>query len=221
VTVAEARALRRGADRFGVELDAATFDRVDRYLTVFERWRRRIRLTGEQDLRLVIERHVIDSLAVVPELPSRGRLVDIGSGAGFPGIILGCVRPDLDLVLIEARRKRVSFLREAIRATGLPTARALELRAEAVRDDPSLASSAAVVTARAVRLDTFAALAVPLLASDGRAVAMQTPATAVAADDIAARHALRVVRRRDYVLSDGLARSLVVFALQNFRGQVS
>jgi 16S rRNA (guanine527-N7)-methyltransferase len=221
VTVAEARALSRGADRFGVELDAATFGRLDRYLTVFELWRRRMRLTSERDLRRVIERHVIDSLAVVPELPPRGRLVDIGSGAGFPGIILGCVRPELDVVLVEARRKRVSFLREAIRATGLPTARALELRAEAAGDAPALAGSAAVVTGRAVRLETFAALAMPLLAADGRAVAMQTPATAAGADDVAARHTLRVVRRRDYALSDRLTRTLVVFARRNSTGQVS
>jgi 16S rRNA (guanine527-N7)-methyltransferase len=180
-----------------------------------------MRLTSERELRLVIERHVVDSLAAVPELPTHGRLVDIGSGAGFPGIILGCVRPELDVILLEARRKRASFLQEAIRAIGLPTARALELRAEAARDDPALAGSAAVVTARAVRLDTFAALAAPLLATDGRAVAMQTPATAAGADDVAQRHALQVVRRRDYALSDGIARSLVVFERRNSSGQVS
>jgi 16S rRNA (guanine527-N7)-methyltransferase len=56
--------------------------------------------------------------------------VDIGSGAGLPGIVLACLRPDLRVILVESRRRRISFLREAMRAIPLPCAEALEMRAE-------------------------------------------------------------------------------------------
>jgi len=221
VTPAEVRALRSGAERFGVEPDAAALERVACYLSTFKVWRRRIRLTSESDVRLLIERHVVDSFAPVPDLPAQGRIIDIGSGAGFPGLILGCLRPDLELVLIESRRKRVSFLLDAIRATGLPNARALELRAEDADKSAELAGSAALVIARALRLDVFVALGAPLLAADGRLVAMQTPGAARAAGTIAKAHGFDVVASRDYMLADGVRRSIFVLARQKFASTVS
>ncbi|HLY38706.1 MAG TPA: 16S rRNA (guanine(527)-N(7))-methyltransferase RsmG [Candidatus Binatia bacterium] len=221
MTPAEARALRRGAERFGVEPDVAALDRLERYLATFEVWRRRIGLTSERDVRLLIERHVVDSFAAAPDLPARGRILDIGSGAGFPGLILGCLRPDLELVLIDSRRKRASFLLAAIRATGLPNARALELRAEDAATDAELAGSATVVIARALRLDAFVALGAPLLAVDGRLVAMQTPGAARAAGTIAETHGVEVVAKRDYALADGARRTIFVFAREKSPPTVS
>jgi 16S rRNA (guanine527-N7)-methyltransferase len=221
MTPADVRALRRGAERFGVEPDAAAVDRIARYLATFDVWRSRIRLTSERDVRLLIERHVVDSFAIAGDLPARGQVIDIGSGAGFPGLILSCLRPDLDVVLIDSRRKRVSFLLDAIRATGLPHARALEVRAEDAAKDVNLAGSATVVIARALRLDAFIVLGAPLLASGGRLVAMQTPGTARAAGTVAAAHELEVVAKRDYTLADGVARSILVLARQKSAPTVS
>jgi len=221
MTPADARALRRGAERFGVEPDAAALERLERYLATFEVWRRRIRLTSERDAGVLIERHVIDSFAAVPELPPRGRVIDIGSGAGFPGLILGCLRPDLELLLIDSRRKRVSFLLDAIRAVGLPNTRALELRAEDAAKDAALAASGAVVIARALRLDAFVALGVPLLAAHGRLIAMHTPAVARAAGAVAEAHGLQVVATREYALADGVQRAIFVLAREKFPPPVS
>ena len=130
-------------------------------------------------------------------------------------------RPDLELVLIESRRKRVSFLLDAIRATGLPNARALELRAEDAARDADLAGSAAVVIARALRLDEFVALGAPLLAADGHLVAMQTPGAARAAGTIAESRGFEVVSQRDYVLADGVRRSIFVLAHEKSSSTVS
>jgi len=208
MTASEARTLAAGARELGVELDPDTVGRLDRFLGLLEVWNRRIRLTGERDRKRLIEKHLIDSLAPVAHLPAHGTVVDIGSGAGFPGIILACVRPDLDVALVESRRRPTSFLREVIRTIPLPATRAFESRAEEAVQNPALSRRAAVVIARAIPLDAFLGLAAPLLAPRGQAIAMQTPRTARAA---ASGHGLELARRRDYRLPGGAPRTLLVF----------
>src|SRR5207253_607068 len=121
-------------------------------------------------------------------------------GAGFPGIVLGCLRPDLEIVLIESRRRRASFLREAIRVIPLTAVRAVEMRAEEAAIDSELAGRARVAIARGLRLDVFLGLAVPLLTPHGTAIAMQTPRTSRLAPVLAASHGLRLAARHDYSL---------------------
>jgi 16S rRNA (guanine527-N7)-methyltransferase len=211
MTPAERRSLTTAAADLGVELDATAASRVGSFVAVLDVWNRRLRLTGERDRSVLLEKHVVDCFAVVPRLPRAGMVVDIGSGAGFPGIILACVRPDLDVVLIESRRRPVSFLREAIRKIGLEHARVLEARAEDAGVDTTLAGRASVVTTRAVRLEVFVTIAMPLLTPAGEAIAMQTPRTARDAASVATTHGLQLVGRDDYRLPDGAARSLLRF----------
>ena len=210
MTPAERETLEAGARWFDVELLAAATDRIARFLALLGVWNRRIRLTAETDREAVIAKHVVDSLALVPFLPGSGTVVDVGSGAGFPGIVLGSVRPDLRLVLIESRRRRASFLRESIRTIPLPAATALELRAEAAAET-ELAGTAALVVARAVRLDAFLPLAAPLIRPGGKVLAMQTPRTAGAASRTASASGLRLSQRQDYRLPGGAPRTLLTF----------
>ena len=210
MTPAERETLEAGARWFDVELHAAVTDRIARFLALLDVWNRRIRLTAETDREAVIAKHVVDSLALVPLLPASGTVVDIGSGAGFPGIVLGSVRPDLRLVLIESRRRRASFLRESIRTISLPAATVLELRAETAAET-ELAEAAALVVARAVRLDAFLPLAAPLLCPGGKVLAMQTPRTAGAASRTASASGLHLSHRQDYKLPGGAPRSLLTF----------
>jgi 16S rRNA (guanine527-N7)-methyltransferase len=210
MTTAERETLEAGARWFDVELLPAATDRIARFLALLGVWNRRIRLTAETDRKAVIAKHVVDSLALVPFLPGSGTVVDIGSGAGFPGIVLGSVRPDLRLVLIESRRRRASFLRESIRTIPLPAATVLELRAEAAAETER-AGTAALVVARAVRLDAFLPLAAPLLRPGGNVLAMQTPRTAGAASRTASASGLRLSQRQDYTLPGGAPRTLLTF----------
>lgn len=187
--------------------------RLDRFLDLLSLWNRRIRLTGDRDRGVLVRKHVVDSLAVVPELSASGTVIDLGSGGGFPGIVLGCVRPDLELRLIEPRRRPTSFLNEVIRSIPLPGARAVAMRGEDAGEAPDLARRASVVVSRALRLDVLLGMAPPLLAPGGLVVAMQTPSV----DERAARAAgalagLAPLRVRDYRLPDGEARRLLIFA---------
>ena len=92
---------------------------LERYLQEVVRWGSRINLVGSTE-RAAVERHLADSLAAAPFLPRGRRIVDLGSGAGFPGVPLAIARPDLDVTLVEIRERRVHFLRHIRRTLGLP-----------------------------------------------------------------------------------------------------
>jgi 16S rRNA (guanine527-N7)-methyltransferase len=208
----ETAVIRAAASSLGLALSEQALTRILRFSGTLATWNRTLRLTAERDPVHIAERHIADSLAPACLLPASGLVVDIGSGQGFPGIILGCVAPHLELVLIEARRRRASFLRDAVRHVPLPRARVLERRAEAA--DGTLAGRAQLVVTRALRLDAFLALARPLLAADGVAIAMQSPQGAARAPALVERAGVRVREDRRYVLPDGSPRALLVLSTQ-------
>jgi 16S rRNA (guanine527-N7)-methyltransferase len=208
----EAAVIRAAGIALGLTLDDAALERILRFSATLAVWNRRLRLTADPDPVKVAEQHVADSLAVTGVLPESGPVMDIGSGQGFPGIILGCVRPELELILIESRRRRASFLREVARHIPLPRVQVLETRAESV--GPPLTGCARMVVARAVRLDMLLDLARPLLAPDGRVIAMQMERGLPGARAIAARGRFRVCEERPYALADGTRRVLLVLAAE-------
>ena len=213
MTSVEEVELLRGAGSLGIEVDAESMARIGRFIDLLDLWNRRIRLTGDRDRRTLVRKHTVDSLAVVSELPARGIVADIGSGGGFPGLVLGCVRPDLSLRLIESRRRPASFLAEAIRTIPLPGATVIGTRAEEAGGDPTVAGRGDLVVARAIRLETFLPLAVPLAAPGGLVIAMQTPGVEVDyARGTGLQHGLELSRHRDYRLPDGERRRLLVFS---------
>ena len=96
-----------------------------------QRWNARLSLIGPGTFEEVIQRHYIESLLALPLLRSSDRvLLDLGSGGGFPGIVLAAACPEKDVVLVEARQKKWAFLKSAIRRSGLST-RCLNARVEA------------------------------------------------------------------------------------------
>lgn len=198
-------------EEFGFRLDKDALGRIDRFLQLLELWNRRLRLTGERDPSTLVQKHVVDSLSCVPLLPQVGNVLDLGTGAGFPGAVLACVRPDLETVLLDARERPVSFLREVVRTAPLEHTRAIAMRGEDAATDSGMVGRQAVVTSRALRMEAFFPLAKPLLAPGGIAVSMQTPRVDVpTASAIAARYGLRLVELRDYRLPNGDPRRLVV-----------
>lgn len=212
MTTAERTRLRADAERLGAVLDEQAVERLDRFLDLLEVWNRRFRLTGDRERPTLLEKHVLDCLAVVPELPPDGPVVDIGSGAGFPGVVLACACPDRPVVLVEPRRRPTSFLLEVARTIPLPHVRVVEARAEDAARDPTLGRSMAMVVSRALRLDILVGLSPPFLRGGGMVVAMQTPSVSERDAGLqAVRCGLRLVRIRDYELPGGEARRLLVF----------
>ncbi len=115
------------------------------------RWSTRVSLVSVSAGDDPFERHFGESLAAVPWLPDRGALVDIGSGGGFPGLVLAAARPDLDVVLVESRERKSAFLRSAARKMGLESR---ILTAHVARPLPEgLPERIDCLTSRAVRLE--------------------------------------------------------------------
>jgi len=121
-------------------------------------------LIGPRELTRVWERHLLNSAAVVPFLGS-GVVVDVGSGAGLPGLVIAAMEPERRVVLVEPMERRCAWLREAAEELGLTSVTVLRGRAEEVRD----VVEADVITARAVAsIDKLVKWAAPLLAPEGR-----------------------------------------------------
>lgn len=131
---------------------AGVIDRFSRYIETIRLWNRAQRLTGLESPVEIVRGLFVDSLLFLPLLPARPlRMLDIGAGAGIPGVPLRIVDEGISLMLVEARRKRVSFLRALGRELGLDDVAIIEGRAESVLvDRPELAGTFDVVVARAV-----------------------------------------------------------------------
>ncbi len=161
--------LIEGGRALGVDITPAHVDLFTIHATELLRWNRRINLTAITDPREVAVKHFLDSAAAVPVLPSRGRLLDLGSGGGFPGIVLKVLLPGLRVTLIDAARKKVSFQKEVLRRLRLPGITARQARAEAMDGPPF-----DVIVSRAFSdLGRFHAMALPLLGEGGSWVAMK------------------------------------------------
>lgn len=131
------------AAEFGVSRE--TEARLREFLALLQRWNARINLVADRDEGSLWQRHVLDSLQLAPLLPpSDGPMVDLGSGAGFPGLILA-LASNRPTHLIESDRRKAAFLIEAARTLGLPLVKIHPTRIEAVTLPP-----AAVVSARAL-----------------------------------------------------------------------
>ncbi len=104
------------------------------YLAEWKRWNAKINLTAETDEYSVIDRHIRDSLQYARAVSPGARVVDIGSGAGFPGIPLKVAQPSLEMVLVENQRKRANFLKNVIRSMRLQGLRSVHSRVEDLDD---------------------------------------------------------------------------------------
>jgi len=163
--------LERGAADLGVALSAFQLGQLERYLTELQKWNRRINLTGTNDLRELITRHVLDSLAglaVLADMAPGSAVADLGSGAGFPGLPIKVARPDLHMTLIEPREKRAAFLTTVCALLKLEGVAVVEATVSIQHIPIDLARRFRCVLMRAVSEPQKAmALAAPLLSAGG------------------------------------------------------
>lgn len=141
-------------------------------------------LVGPRELPRLWTRHIVNSAAVVPFLPARGTVADVGSGAGFPGIVVALLRPDLEVALIEIMERRIDWLGDVVDELDLDNVTLRRARAEDVKERFD------VVTARAVaNLTKLVRLTAPLLRQGGSLLALK--GARAEAETEAARHVVR------------------------------
>lgn len=164
----EAR-LREGIAALGLSVPSETVERLLAYLALLEKWNRTYSLTAIREPDKMVTHHLLDSLSVLPHV--RGsRMVDVGSGAGLPGIPLALTRPDWQVTLLDSSHKKASFLRQALAELGIGNATMVTQRVEAWHP----AEQFDLVMSRAFSdLGEFVKLAGHLCAPGGRLAAMK------------------------------------------------
>ncbi|MCW8919687.1 MAG: 16S rRNA (guanine(527)-N(7))-methyltransferase RsmG [Gammaproteobacteria bacterium] len=121
--------LDSGLQQLGLELPEAVRARLIAYIRLLVKWNKAYNLTAVRDPQEMVTRHLLDSLAVVPHLPA-GRIIDVGSGAGLPGIPLALVFPERDFTLLDANGKKSRFLVQARAELGLANVTVVNQRVE-------------------------------------------------------------------------------------------
>ena len=142
--------LDEGCGKLGIALDGDAAERLFVYYEELKRWSRKINLIAREATDLqIIENHFLDSLTILPLLGKSPLLLDVGTGAGFPGLVCKAARPEICLTLVEPRLKRVSFLRHISRTLGLGD---IDILACRIENEEALPSSTPFthITSRAV-----------------------------------------------------------------------
>lgn len=169
--------LEEGLRALGLALEERAVDGLAKFALLIHRWRSRYRCVSQTDLGEIAIFHILDSVAGLLALGGPGRLVDVGSGAGLPGIPLALADPSIEAVLLEPRGKHIEFLERAVEELGIEgRVRPLRARAEEAGRDPSMRESFEIAVARAVGpLPVVLEYALPLLKIGGRFVAYKGP----------------------------------------------
>lgn len=146
------------------------YDGVARYAELLRDQGELRGLIGPREVPRIWERHILNSAAVVPYLPTSGSVADIGSGAGLPGIVIAVMRPELDVILVEPMERRTTWLTEVVAELGLTNVQVKRGRAEEYHD----AFEADAVTSRAVAaLSKLVRMSMPLVRVGGELVILK------------------------------------------------
>ena len=161
--------LAAGVNALGLALSPVDQQRLLTYLALLDKWNRVYNLTAVRETERMVSHHLLDSLAIVPYVET-GRVLDVGSGGGLPGIPLAIARPDLQVTLIDSIAKKTAFLLQAKAELGLNNVAVVTGRVEAHQD----ATGFDFITSRAFSdLKEFVTLTRHLLAPGGRWLAMK------------------------------------------------
>jgi 16S rRNA (guanine527-N7)-methyltransferase len=161
--------LRRGLLALGVASSEPQVERLERYLALLEKWNRVYNLTAIREPERMVTHHLLDSLAILPHV--RGpRVLDVGSGAGLPGIPLAIAAPELAITLLDSSHKKAAFLQQAVAELGLANATVVADRVESWQTDARFDT---IVSRAFADLGEFVAAAARLLAPGGVIAAMK------------------------------------------------
>ncbi|WP_027793076.1 16S rRNA (guanine(527)-N(7))-methyltransferase RsmG [Paraburkholderia acidipaludis] len=171
-----ARMLEEGAQALGVELNERQHEQLLDYVTLLAKWNAVYNLTAIRDPRQMLIQHILDSLSILPHLPSResAAVLDVGSGGGLPGIVLAIARPDWSVTLNDIVHKKTAFQSQAKAELGLTNLSVITGRVESLRPGVEVPKKFDLIVSRAFAdLADFVTLARHLVADGGAIWAMK------------------------------------------------
>ncbi len=171
--------LKEEAAKIGVLLDETALDRLDLYAEMLVETNKSLNLTAITEPNEILYKHFIDSLALLTclEFKKNSEIIDVGTGAGFPGVVLLIARPDLRMTLLDGTNKRLVFIENVLESFEL-SANIVHMRAELAGKDTNFRERFDVVTARAVaNLNTLSEICLPFVKLGGYFAPMKSAKT--------------------------------------------
>lgn len=144
------------------------------YMVLLIEWNKKINLTAITDEKEIVAKHFIDSLTISKYINENAKIIDVGTGAGFPGIPLKIIRKDIDVTLLDALNKRLNFLNEVISELKLDQIKTIHFRAEEAGRNKEYRENFDIATSRAVaKLNILAEYLLPFVKVGGRCLCMK------------------------------------------------
>jgi len=167
--------LEKKAKKMQIELSNQQLEQFYLYMNLLLEWNEKINLTAITDPKEIILKHFIDSITIAPYLKNAQSILDIGTGAGFPGIPLAILENSKDFVLMDSLNKRIIFLQEVIQNIALTRVQAIHGRAEELGKEKEHREHYDLVTSRAVaKLNILLEYMLPFVKVGGRCICMKS-----------------------------------------------
>ncbi len=166
--------LTEGLEKCNIKITQEQTNKLLLFMDIVLRENKKFNLTAITDEKEFIEKHIIDSAISIKYIKNEGKLIDIGSGAGMPGIIIKILREDLDILLLDSLNKRVNYLNNTIKELNLNNIVAIHQRAEELSHNEDYREKFDYVTARAVAsLNILLEYTIPFIKKGGRFIALK------------------------------------------------
>lgn len=164
------------SSKIDINLDNEICNKLYNYMNLLLEWNEKINLTAITDEKEIILKHFIDSFTINKFINSGDKMLDIGTGAGFPGLPIKIIRPEVDVFLMDSLNKRINFLNEVIESLQLKNIEAFHSRAEEMAKNNKFREKFDVVTSRAVaKLNILLEYMLPYTKIDGKCLCMKGP----------------------------------------------
>ncbi len=166
--------LQKQSKSLEIELEDKKQEQFYHYMELLQKWNENINLTAITEPEEVLQKHFIDSLTIMPYIKKDEKVIDVGTGAGFPGIPLKIAKEDVEVTLLDALNKRLNFLNEIIQVLELSTIETIHLRAEEAGRNKDLREKFDVSVSRAVApLSVLVEYLLPLVKVNGKCICMK------------------------------------------------
>ncbi len=166
--------LEKQALELGISLKQEQLEKFYLYMNLLQEWNEKVNLTAITQPNEILQKHFIDSLTILPYIATDATIIDVGSGAGFPGIPIKIAKENIEVVLLDALNKRINFLNEVINQLTLSKISTLHQRAEEVGRDKKLREYFDYAVSRAVApLSVLVEYLLPMVKINGKCICMK------------------------------------------------